>query len=139
MIIGIGTDLCDIRRIERILKRFGQRFIRRIFGEIEQKKANCRPNPATTYAQSFAAKEACSKALGTGFRSGVFWRDMVVANHFSGQPYMILTGGAKERLNKLVPEGMTGSVNISQSDEHPIAQAVVIISADNFKPKSDAS
>ena len=139
MIIGIGTDLCDIRRIERSLKRFGRRFTKRIYGDIEQKKANRRPNPAASYAQSFAAKEACAKALGTGFRNGVFWRDMVVANHISGQPYMILTGGAKKRLNKLVPKGMTGCVNISQSDEYPIAQATVIISANTIKSKSDAS
>jgi holo-[acyl-carrier protein] synthase len=130
MIIGIGTDLCDIRRIERSLERFGQRFIERLYGEIEKKKADRRPNPAASYAQSFAAKEACAKALGTGFRQGVFWRDMVVANHTSGQPYMILTGGAKARLDSLVPDGMTPRVDISQTDEYPMAQAVVIISAD---------
>jgi holo-[acyl-carrier protein] synthase len=130
MIIGIGTDLCDIRRIERSLERFGQRFIERLYGKIEKKKADRRPNPAASYAQSFAAKEACAKALGTGFRQGVFWRDMVVANHTSGQPYMILTGGAKARLDSLVPDGMTPRVDISQTDEYPMAQAVVIISAD---------
>ena len=139
MIIGIGIDLCDIRRIESSLKRFGQRFIKRLYGEIEQKKANLRPNPAASYAQGFAAKEACAKALGTGFRNGVFWRDMIVANHSSGQPYMILTGGAKERLDRLIPEGMTGRVDVSQTDEYPMAQAIVIISANTFRPKSVAS
>jgi holo-[acyl-carrier protein] synthase len=130
MIIGIGTDLCDIRRIERSLERFGNRFIERLYGDIEQKKANRRVSPAASYAQGFAAKEACAKALGTGFRQGVFWRDMVVANHPSGQPYMILTGGAKAKLDSLVPDGMTPRVDISQTDEYPMAQAVVIISAD---------
>ena len=130
MIIGIGTDMCDIRRIESTLERFGQRFIERLYGGIEQKKANRRVSPAASYAQGFAAKEACAKALGTGFRQGVFWRDMVVANHPSGQPYMILTGGAKAKLDSLVPDGMTPRVDISQTDEYPMAQAVVIISAD---------
>ena len=130
MIIGIGTDLCDIRRIERSLERFGNRFIERLYGDIEQKKANRRDSPAASYAQGFAAKEACAKALGTGFRQGVFWRDMVVANHPSGQPYMILTGGAKAKLDSLVPDGMTPRVDISQTDEYLMAQAVVIISAD---------
>lgn len=130
MIIGIGTDMCDIRRIESTLERFGQRFIERLYGDIEQKKAKRRVSPAASYAQGFAAKEACAKALGTGFRQGVFWRDMVVANHPSGQPYMILTGGAKAKLDSLVPDGMTPRVNISQTDEYPMAQAVVIISAD---------
>jgi holo-[acyl-carrier protein] synthase len=139
MIIGVGIDLCDIRRIENCLKRFGQRFISRIFGKIEQKKANCRPNPAASFAQSCAAKEACAKALGTGFREGVFWRDMVVANYSSGKPYMILTGGAKERLEKLTPHGMTVKIDISQTDEYPMAQAFVVISADNLKIKRDAS
>ncbi|MBC8337215.1 MAG: holo-ACP synthase [Rhodospirillales bacterium] len=130
MIIGVGTDLCDIRRIENTLERFGRRFVERLYDETEQAKANRRPSPASSYAQSFAAKEACAKALGTGFREGVFWRDMVVANHPSGQPYMILTGGAKARLDSLTPVGMTARVDISQTDEYPMAQAVVIISAD---------
>ena len=130
MIIGIGTDLCEIRRIERSLERFGNRFIERLYGDIEQKKANRRVSPAASYAQGFAAKEACAKALGTGFRQGVFWRDMVVANHPSGQPYMILTGGAKAKLDSLVPDGMTPRVDISQTNEYPMAQAAVIISAD---------
>jgi holo-[acyl-carrier protein] synthase len=139
MIIGVGTDLCDIRRIEHSLQRFGQRFIKRLYGEIEQKKANCRPNPVASYAQGFAAKEACAKALGTGFRDGVFWRDIVVANYSTGQPYIVLTGGAKKRFDKMIPNGMSGKVFISQTDEYPMAQAFVVISANNLELKSDAS
>lgn len=129
MIIGIGTDLCDIRRIERTLERFGRRFVERLYAESEQAKAERRPRPADSYAQSFAAKEACAKALGTGFRQGVFWRDMVVANRPGGQPYMILSGGARKRLEKLVPSGMEARVDVSQADEYPMAHAVVVISA----------
>ena len=129
MIIGIGTDLCDVRRIERTLKRFGQRFVERLFDASEQAKANRRVNPAASYAQGFAAKEACAKALGTGFRQGVFWRDMVGANHPSGQPYLVLSGGAKTRLDSLVPAGMEARIDVSQTDEHPMAQAMVVISA----------
>jgi len=129
MIIGVGTDLCDIRRIERALKRFGRRFTDRLYTDGEQAKAERRPSPAASYAQSFAAKEACAKALGTGFRDGVFWHDMVVANHPTGQPYMVLTGGALDRLERLVPPGMSARVDVSQTDEYPMAQAVVIISA----------
>ena len=139
MIIGIGTDLCDIRRIELSLNRFGQRFIKRLYGDIEQNEANRKPSPAASYAKGFAAKEACAKALGTGFRNGVFWSDMVVANYSSGQPYMILTGGAKEKLDKLIPVGMTGRVDVSQTDEYPMAQAVVIISANTSRPKNITS
>ena len=131
MIIGIGTDLCDIRRIERTLERFGRRFVERLYAESEQAKAERRPRPADSYAQSFAAKEACAKALGTGFRQGVFWRDMVVANRPGGQPYMILSGGAKKRLEKLVPSGMEARVDVSQADEYPMAHAMVGISAVN--------
>ncbi len=134
MILGIGTDLCDIRRIEKTLERFGDRFIERLFSESEQLKAARRANPAASFAQSFAAKEACAKALGTGFRQGVFWRDMVVANHSSGQPYMILGGGALTRLKKLTPAGMTAGVHVSQSDEFPFANAVVIIEALDQSP-----
>ena len=129
MIIGIGTDLCDIRRIERTLDRFGDRFVQRLFAEGEQRKAFRRQNPASSFAQSFAAKEACAKALGTGFRQDVFWRDMVVANLPTGQPYMVITGGAKARLDSLTPPGMTAQVHVSQTDEYPMAHAMVIISA----------
>jgi len=130
VIIGIGTDLCDIRRIERTLGRFGDRFIARLFDDYEIKKAMRRQNPASSFAQSFAAKEACSKALGTGFRQGVFWRDMVVQNLATGQPIMLLKGGAKARLDKLTPDGMVAKVDVSQTDEYPMAHAMVIISAD---------
>lgn len=129
MILGIGTDLCDIRRIEKTLERFGARFIERLYDPYEIKKANRRQNPASSFAQSFAAKEACSKALGTGFRMGVFWRDMVVENLPTGQPIMRLTGGAKARLDSLTPDGMVARVDVSQTDEYPMAHAMVIISA----------
>ncbi len=130
MIIGIGPDLCDIRRIEKSLARFDARFINRLYDEYEIKKAMRRQNPAASFAQSFAAKEACSKALGTGFRQGVFWRDMVVQNLPTGQPIMLLKGGAKARLDTLTPAGMTAKVDVSQTDEYPMAHAMVIISAD---------
>lgn len=135
MIIGIGTDLCDIRRIEKTLQRFGKRFIERLFTDNEQAKAGRRQNPAYSYAQSFAAKEACAKALGTGFRDGVFWRDMAVHNLASGKPYLKLSGGALERLQVLTPPGMTAHVHVTQTDEYPMANAVVIIEA---LPGSDA-
>jgi len=129
MIIGVGTDLCDIRRIEKSLDRFGSRFTDRIYAESEQAKANRRQNPASSFAQGFAAKEACAKALGTGFRQGVYWRDLVVKNFPSGKPYMVLSGGALKRLEELTPEGMIAQVDVSQSDEYPMANAIVIISA----------
>ena len=129
MILGIGTDLCDIRRIEQTLDRFGDRFVERLFAPSERAKAERRPAPANSYAQGFAAKEACAKALGTGFRRGVFWRDLVVRNHASGQPYMELTGGAARRLADLTPAGMVARVDVSQTDEYPLAHAMVVISA----------
>lgn len=129
MILGIGTDLCDIRRIEKTLSRYGNRFIQRLFTENEQAKAGRRRNPASSYAQSFAAKEACAKALGTGFRKGVFWRDMAVHNHPGGQPYLKLSGGALERLRALTPDGMVAYVHVTQTDEFPMANAVVVIEA----------
>ena len=129
MILGIGTDLCDIRRIEKSLERFGDRFLYRLFSESERLKALQRQNPATSLAQSFAAKEACAKALGTGFRQGVFWRDMVVKNLETGQPVMKITGGALVRMQKLTPRGMVAASYLSQSDEYPMAHAIVIIEA----------
>ena len=129
MIVGIGTDLCDIRRIEKSLERFGDRFLCRLFSESERLKALQRQNPATSLAQSFAAKEACAKALGTGFREGVFWRDMVVKNLETGQPVMKITGGALVRMQKLTPRGMVAASYLSQSDEYPMAHAIVIIEA----------
>jgi len=129
MIIGLGSDLIDIRRIERTLERFGERFIKRIYTEGERAKAERRATRVETYARRFAAKEACSKALGTGFRKGVFWRDMEVINLPSGKPTMRLTGGAAERLQSLTPSGMTTQIDISLTDEPPTAQAIVIITA----------
>ena len=130
MIIGIGTDLLDIRRVAAVLERYGERFTQRIFTDIERgRAARRRPNPAAVYAQCYAAKEACSKALGTGLRQGVFWRDMGVENLPSGKPYLVLTGGAKKRLDDLTPDGMTAQVDLSLTDETPMAHAMVVISA----------
>ena len=129
MIIGIGSDLIDIRRIEKTLERFPERFENRVFTEIERTKSDRRANRAASYAKRFAAKEACSKALGTGFRHGVFWRDLGVVNLKSGKPTMALTGGAKEQLESLIPDGMVPQINLTITDDPPLAQAVVIISA----------
>jgi holo-[acyl-carrier protein] synthase len=129
VIIGIGNDIVDIRRIEQTLARFGKRFTDRIFTEIEKKKSDKRAMRAASYAKRFAAKEACSKALGTGFRRGVFWKDMGVVNEMSGRPTMVLTGGARAQLERLVPHGQTAKVHLTITDDHPYAQAVVIIEA----------
>jgi holo-[acyl-carrier protein] synthase len=129
VILGLGSDLVDIRRIEKVLARHGDRFIRRIFTEVEVAKAERRATRIDTYAKRFAAKEACSKALGTGFRKGVFFRDMGVVNLPSGRPTMQLTGGALKRLNEITPGGCEARIDISLTDEYPIAQAIVIISA----------
>jgi holo-[acyl-carrier protein] synthase len=129
MILGLGSDLIDIRRIEQTIARFGDRFLDRIFTEAERKKCERRADRAASYARRFAAKEACSKALGTGFRDGVFWRDLGVVNLPSGQPTMRLTGGASRRLAAITPAGMTPRLDVSLTDEPPMAQAVVIITA----------
>lgn len=129
MIIGLGSDLIDIRRIEETLNRFGDRFVERIFTPIERTKSDWRANRAASYARRFAAKEACSKALGTGFRRGVFWRDMGVVNLPSGKPTLALTGGAAEWLGRLVLAGYRAQIDLSMTDDPPIAQAIVIISA----------
>ena len=129
MILGIGSDLIDIRRIEKTLERFPERLEMRIFTEAERRKSDLRVNRAESYAKRFAAKEACSKALGTGFRLGVFWRDMGVINLASGKPTMDLKGGAKARLDSLVPDGMAPQIDLTITDEFPLGQAVVIISA----------
>lgn len=129
MIIGIGSDLIDIRRIEKTLERHGSRFTERVFTERERAKAESRKRQADTYAKRFAAKEACSKALGTGLSHGVFWRDMEVINLPSGKPTMHLTNGAEIRLQSMMPEGMKPVVHLSITDEYPMAQAFVIIEA----------
>ena len=129
MIIGLGSDIVDIRRIEKTLERFGDRFVRRIYTVTEQKKSDCRANRAASYARRFAAKEACSKALGTGFRRGVYWRDLGVVNLPSGKPSMKLTGGALQRLEELTPEGLSAQIDLSITDDDPLAQAIVLISA----------
>ena len=129
MILGIGNDLIDIRRIEKTIERFGDRFLQRIFTEIERTRSDGRPGRAASYAKRFAAKEACSKALGTGFRRGVFWRDMGVINMRSGRPTMALTGGAAEQLNRLTPKGFEPRVHVTLTDDFPLAEAVVVISA----------
>ena len=129
MILGVGSDLIDIRRIEAAIARFGDRFIDRIFTEAERRRCERRANPGPSYARRFAAKEAAAKALGTGFRSGVFWRDLGVVNMPSGQPGMRLTGGALQRLESITPKGMKARLDVTLTDEPPLAQAVVIITA----------
>ena len=129
MIIGIGNDLCDIRRLEKVLDRHGDRFVERCFTVVEQRKSERRAHRAASYAKRFAAKEACAKALGTGIRNGVFWRDMGVVNRPSGQPTLLLTGGAAERLRDIVPAGFEAVIHLSLTDEHPYAQAFVVIEA----------
>lgn len=138
MIIGIGSDLTDIRRIEKTLARFGDRFVQRTFTEVEQKKSEGRRLRAPSYAKRFAAKEACAKALGTGLRQGVFWRDMGVVNQRSGKPTMALTGGALERLKSITPPGMRAQIDLSITDEYPLAQVFVIISAVPERPQESA-
>lgn len=129
MIVGIGSDLCDIRRIEKSIDRFGDRFVDRIFTPHEKARAERKANRIETYAKRFAAKEACSKALGTGFRAGVFFRDMGVVNLPNGRPTLVLTGGALARLAALTPPGHEARIDLTLTDEYPIAQAFVIISA----------
>ncbi|QRM54817.1 holo-ACP synthase [Sinorhizobium sp. BG8] len=132
MIVGIGSDLIDIRRVEKSLERFGERFTHRCFTEIERRKSDGRKNRAASYAKRFAAKEACSKALGTGLAQGVFWKDMGVVNLPGGKPTMHLTGGAFERLAKLMPPGYEARIHITITDDFPLAQAFVIIEAVPF-------
>lgn len=129
MIIGLGSDLIDIRRIERTIERHGTRFIDRIFTDVEKRKSEGRKQRAASYAKRFAAKEACSKALGTGLSQGVFWKDMGVANLPSGKPTMILTGGAKARLDQMIPVGSYANIHLTITDDFPMAQAFVIIEA----------
>ena len=129
MIVGIGSDLSDIRRVKNTLERFGERFTNRCFTEIERARSERKPDRAASYAKRFAAKEACAKALGTGIKRGVFWRDMGVVNMRSGQPTMALTGGSAERLSQIIPPGHKAVIHVSLTDDHPYAQAFVIIEA----------
>ena len=129
MIIGIGSDITDVRRVAKVIERHGERFLGRVFTEVERAKADRRKNRVETYAKRFAAKEACAKALGTGIRGGVWWRDMGVVNLPSGRPTMRLTGGALKRLAALTPPGHEARIDLTITDEGPIAQAFVIISA----------
>jgi holo-[acyl-carrier protein] synthase len=137
MIIGLGSDLCNIERIANSLNRFGERFINRVFTDVERAKAERRPfTSAGTYAKRFAAKEAFSKAVGTGFKRGVFMKDIGVVNLPSGQPTLALTGGAKERLDAITPPGHAATVHLTMTDDHPFAMAVVIIEAVPQEPQT---
>ena len=129
MIVGLGNDLCDISRVQKVLDHYGERFTHRCFTETERTKSDRRAQRAASYAKRFAAKEACAKALGTGIRRGVFWRDMGVVNMRSGQPTMALTGGAAARLAEILPPGAKPVIHLSLTDDHPYAQAFVIIEA----------
>jgi len=129
VILGLGNDIIDIRRIDKTIERFGERFLARVFTDTERRKSDARAGRVASYAKRFAAKEACAKALGTGFRKGVFWRDMGVVNLRSGRPTMVLTGGAAEQLRRITPEGFEPRVDVSLTDDFPQAQAVVVISA----------
>jgi len=130
VIIGLGSDMIDIRRVERTLERFGERFIERVFTPVERAKAERRRTRVETYAKRFAAKEACAKALGTGLRRGVFWRDMGVVNLPGGRPTIQLTGGALKRLAEITPPGHAARIDVSITDEYPLAQVTVLISAE---------
>lgn len=129
MIIGLGNDIVDIKRIEKTLEKYGERFIARLFTDIERRKSDRRVQRAATYAKRFAAKEACSKALGTGFSRGVFWKDMGVVNEPSGRPTMHLTGGAKAQLDRITPAGHVARIHVTLTDDYPYAQAIVLIEA----------
>ena len=127
MILGVGTDLLDIRRLERTLERWGERFCQRVYTDLERSRCDGHVNRAARYAQRYAAKEACAKALGTGFRQGVAWRDMEIDNLRSGKPFMRLSGGAASHLRSLTPPGLSPSVELSLTDEYPFAHALVVI------------
>src|SRR5215475_10256680 len=129
MILGLGNDIIDIRRIEKTLERYGERFLNRVFTDTERRKSEARVGRAASYAKRFAAKEACAKALGTGLRKGVFWRDMGVVNLRSGRPTLVLTGGAAEQLQEITPPGLEARLDLSLTDDFPLAQAIVVISA----------
>jgi holo-[acyl-carrier protein] synthase len=135
MILGLGSDISDVRRVAKVLERHGDRFLDRVFTDNERARADRRKNRVETYAKRFAAKEACAKALGTGIRSGVWWRDMGVVNMPSGRPTMKLTGGALKRLQAITPSGYEAQIDLTISDEGPMAVAFVIISAVPVQPK----
>ncbi len=135
MILGLGNDLIDIRRIEKAIAAHGERFLSRIYTDIERAKSDRRANRAASYAKRFAAKEACAKALGTGLNHGVYWRDMGVVNMPGGKPTMALTGGALKRLEKMTPSGTRAQIDLTITDDFPLAQAIVIISAVPLDPK----
>jgi holo-[acyl-carrier protein] synthase len=138
MILGVGSDLIDIRRIERTIERFGDRFLGRVFTPVERARSDRRLNRAESYAKRYAAKEACAKALGTGFRRGVYWRDLGVVNLPTGRPTLVLTGGALAQLERLTPPGMVARIDLTITDEPPMAQALVIITALPAGPVGDA-
>jgi len=129
MILGLGNDLIDIRRIEKVIEKYGDRFLERIFTPVEREKSERRAGRAASYAKRFAAKEACSKALGTGLAQGVYWRDMGVVNLPSGKPTVVLDGRAREHLQAMTPEGFEARIDLTITDDFPLAQAIVIISA----------
>jgi holo-[acyl-carrier protein] synthase len=139
MILGLGSDIIDIRRIEKTIARYGDRFLARVFTDTERLKSERRAARVASYAKRFAAKEACAKALGTGLRKGVYWRDMGVINLRSGRPTMVLTGGAAEQLRRITPAGLQARVDVTLSDEFPLAQAIVIISGVPAAPASTAA
>ena len=139
MIIGTGNDIIDIRRIEKTIERFGDKFIQRIFTPVEQAKSDRRANRAASYAKRYAAKEACSKALGTGFRAGIFWKDMGVVNEPSGRPTMQLRGGAAHQLARLTPAGCVPRVHLTLTDDFPMAHAVVVISIEAAAGSSNSA
>jgi holo-[acyl-carrier protein] synthase len=129
MILGLGNDIIDIQRIGRTIDRYGDRFLGRVFTDTERRKSDARVERAASYAKRFAAKEACAKALGTGLRQGVYWRDMGVVNLASGRPTLSLTGGAAEQLKRITPPGFEARIDLTLTDDYPLAQAIVIISA----------
>ncbi|HZL58136.1 MAG TPA: holo-ACP synthase [Stellaceae bacterium] len=131
MILGLGSDLIDIRRIERTIQRYGERFLERVFTAVERQRSDPRADRIASYAKRFAAKEACSKALGTGFRRGVYWRDLGVVNLPGGRPTLVLTGGAAARLKSMTPAGMSARIDVTLTDEPPLAQALVVITAES--------
>jgi holo-[acyl-carrier protein] synthase len=139
MIIGLGNDIVDISRIEKTIERYGDRFLSRVFTDTERRKSDARAARAASYAKRFAAKEACAKALGTGFRNGVFWRDIGVVNLRSGRPTIVLSGGAAEQLKRITPAGFRSRIDVTLSDDFPLAQAIVLISCLSDQPGLSAT